>query len=120
MFVLSLIEDNFEKLFQNDIEQLDQAKIIESFYTNKNINMKTDLPKQSIIMFAVLEAYTDEMKRMGLKSSARFLKKIISLLKEMLVSGNREGRKEAIAMLNAVKEQMQKTSTLGKILGVDQ
>lgn len=115
---MALVEDNFEKLFDID-DNMNTEKIISSFYEPKNINMKTEIPKKIVIQIAVLEAYAFELKKMGLTKSYKMIIKILDLFKELMVSGDREGRKEAMTMLNAVKEQVKQGGVLSKLLGVD-
>lgn len=110
--------DNFEKLFQSD-DSVSAEKIIASFYDKKNINMKTDIPKHVVLLIAVLEAYTKQMKKIGISGSADMTALIIELFKEIMVSGDREGRKEAVSMLGAIREQLTNGNILGKFLGAE-
>lgn len=116
---MAMMEDNFEKLFDLDDNNSSTEKVIESFYDGKNINMKTELPKQIVILMSVLEAYAGEMRRMGLRQSANLVLKILELFKEQMVSADRQGRKEALQMLGAVFEKLKSAGVLSKVLGVE-
>lgn len=110
------LQDNFESLFTRD-EDVSSEKIVQSFYDKKNINMKTELPKQMILPMAILEKYAKIMKEMKLTKAAKLTAGTIDLTKELMVSAEREGRKEGVSMLGAIKQQIAKTGAMAKILG---
>lgn len=114
---MAMMEDNFSKLFESE-DDYSSEKIISSFYeTGKNINSKTEIPKKGVLLIAVLESYVEEIRRAGLVETARMVKMMIRIFKELMISADREGRKEAVSMLGAIREQIKNSGVLSRILG---
>lgn len=117
MAINPMMEDNFEGLFKVG-EDVTAEKLVLQFYDKKNINMKTEIPDKMLMAMAVLKPTAKMMRKEGLTISADLTEEILEEVKELMVSRNREGRKEGTAMLGAIRQQLQKSGTLARILGV--
>jgi hypothetical protein len=112
--------DNFDKLFQMGGDSVTSEKIITMFFNSKDINMKTEIPSSALMALCFLESYADSLKKQKLYKSSALIKQLIKLYKEFMVSRERKGRQEGTTMLGAIRQQLQNSGILAKLLGSDE
>lgn len=110
-----MAEQVFRNLFKSG--ERERFTALKEFYTDKDINYKTDLTDkeiEAIMMLEFVESYVEEEWNIKLD-----LTSITLLFKQLKVSRNRLGRTEAITVLReqAEHEMKQNKSLLQKITG---
>lgn len=117
---MALREDNFESIIKSVNNDANSEKIISDFYNlKKDLNAKTEIPKEVVIAVCGMELAIMRMERKKLKKSAKSAREFLRIYKEVMISVDRKGRSEGIQFLGAIKQQLQNSSILSKVFGVD-
>lgn len=117
-------EQSLLNLVQNQ-DILDNAKILSELQNPKNINMKTHIV--SPVEFALLDALISFLKnsieilkkKRQLKKFVKFLEDFVKALKELLVSWNRQSRKEITETISGqINKQNVSRTAIERLIGV--
>lgn len=123
--------DNFERLFQRGEDALSPEKVILKFFDTQNINLKTEIPSRMLIPLTSLESYSKLLERKycneefiekygdSFKEVIELINSMVQLIKEEMVSLDRQGRQEGERMVGSLREQLATKNVLGKIFGVE-
>lgn len=104
--------------FEVDLEELQREdtlnaeKILNEFFSNKNINVKTqiDAPAEFTTLDVIAQNFNsfiniDKKKKHTFKKTPKTLKNWMELFKEYMISNGRASRHEVADVLKAMKQQ---------------
>lgn len=110
--------DNWESLFRQT-DELTAEKIILKFFDTEFLNLKTEIPDKIFMDLVSLELLGTYTKSLGLKQFSILCFETSRVIKEFMISRNRQGRGEGERMLGALRTQLANKGIMSKLLGAE-
>jgi hypothetical protein len=109
--------EEIDELMRKGSNNISVEKIMDKFIVNdKNLILKTDIENSK--NFTLLKTLASDMRRKGLKQSAKTLNTFCDWYIKVRVSNGRMSRKEILDAISAIKRESATTTLGAKILGI--